>query len=91
MPRFVQTTGGWVRSAPAKHLKHAFLACALSIVTSCSTPAPRTTTTLDIGTGTRVYVPVTSLYARQYQGLVRQAFDYSCGAAALATLLTYGV
>lgn len=59
MPRFVQTTGSWVISAPAEPLKHALLACALSIVTACSTPAPGTTTTLDIGDGTRVHVPVT--------------------------------
>jgi uncharacterized protein len=58
---------------------------------SCSAPEPRSATTFDIGGGTRVHVPVTSLHERQYRGLIRQAFDYSCGAAALATLLTYGV
>src|SRR5690554_4716261 len=44
-----------------------------------------------IGAGpARALVPVASLAALKYANLVRQRFDYSCGAAALATLLTYG-
>ena len=34
---------------------------------------------------------VTSLRARRDAGVVKQRYDYSCGAASLATLLTYGL
>lgn len=34
---------------------------------------------------------VTSVLARRDAGVVKQRFDYSCGSAALATLLTYGL
>ena len=34
---------------------------------------------------------VTSVVARRDAGVVKQRFDYSCGAAALATLLSYGL
>jgi predicted double-glycine peptidase len=48
-------------------------------------------TSVDIGGGTRITVPVTSFKDLRDRNVVRQAFDYSCGAAALATLLTYGL
>ncbi len=41
-------------------------------------------------TGDRVNAPVTSFTAMRDANLVRQRFDYSCGAAALATILRYG-
>ncbi len=91
MPYPVHAVRSWRRARIGRLLNHVLLASVLPVTSSCSMPAPQQTTTLDIGAGTRVYVPVTSLHERQYQGLVRQAFDYSCGAAALATLLTYGV
>lgn len=40
--------------------------------------------------GVRLHVPVTSFKAMRDHRVVKQALDYSCGAAALATLLTYG-
>jgi predicted double-glycine peptidase len=39
----------------------------------------------------RIEQRVTSLVARRDAGVVKQRFDYSCGSAALATLLTYGL
>lgn len=39
----------------------------------------------------RFEVPVASVQARRDAGVVKQRYDYSCGAAALATLLTYGL
>lgn len=36
-----------------------------------------------------VGMPVASMLERRYQRVVRQQYDFSCGAAALATLLTY--
>ena len=48
-------------------------------------------TTLDIGGGTRIFVPLKSVKALRDENVVKQQYDYSCGAGALATLLTYGL
>ena len=40
---------------------------------------------------TRFEVPVASIKARRDAGVVKQRYDYSCGSAALATLLTHGL
>lgn len=63
---------------------------ALPIAGSCA-PLDRPTTSVDVGNGLRVDVPMQSFVDLRDRHLVRQAFDYSCGAAALATLLTYGL
>lgn len=39
----------------------------------------------------RIEQRVTSIVAMRDAGVVKQRFDYSCGSAALATLLTYGL
>ena len=39
--------------------------------------------------GNSFSVPITSLKERPYKTVTRQQFDYSCGSAAVATLLTY--
>jgi uncharacterized protein len=41
--------------------------------------------------GAREEIPVKSMRARRDAGVVKQGYDYSCGAASLATLLTYGL
>lgn len=41
------------------------------------------------GAGGNFSVPVTSLYEARFQTVIRQQYDYSCGSAAVATLLTY--
>ncbi len=46
---------------------------------------------MDMGNGTRIDVPLKSLKDLRDQNVVKQGFDYSCGAAAMATLLTYGI
>lgn len=43
-----------------------------------------------IGPGARVNIPVTSMKALRDRNVVKQRFDYSCGAASLATILRYG-
>jgi len=43
-----------------------------------------------VGTGNRVNARVKSMKALRDTNVVRQRYDYSCGAAALATLLRYG-
>lgn len=41
--------------------------------------------------GARIEHPVSSVRALRDAGLIKQSYDYSCGSAALATLLTYGL
>ena len=48
-------------------------------------------TTVDLVGGNRVFLPMRSMKDLRDQGVIKQAFDYSCGAAAFATLLTYGL
>ena len=45
---------------------------------------------ISVGSGTRIDVPLKSMKDLRDEGLVKQRFDYSCGAAALATILRYG-
>ncbi len=54
-------------------------------------PALAWATSVNIGAGARVDIPLRSFKALRDSHVVRQAYDYSCGAAALATLLTYGI
>ncbi len=46
---------------------------------------------LNIGSGVRIDASPRSFKALRDQNVVRQKLDYSCGAAALSTLLTYGI
>jgi len=48
-------------------------------------------TTVDLGGRTRVRLSLKSVKALRDENVVKQGFDYSCGAAALATLLTYAL
>lgn len=41
------------------------------------------------GTGGEYVLPVQSVVDRQFQGVIRQRYDFSCGSAALATLLRH--
>ena len=45
---------------------------------------------LDVGSGLRIDRSVQSMKALRDKAVVKQHFDYSCGAAALATILRYG-
>lgn len=45
---------------------------------------------IDIGAGLRVDAPASSLKALRDRNVVKQRYDFSCGAAALATILSYG-
>jgi predicted double-glycine peptidase len=46
---------------------------------------------VDLGSGLRIDVPARSMKDLRDQNLVKQRFDFSCGAAALATILRYGL
>ncbi len=45
---------------------------------------------IDVGTGIRIETPLKSMKDLRDKDLVKQRLDYSCGAAALATILRYG-
>jgi hypothetical protein len=64
---------------------------ALLAIAALATPVLAAVTTVDVGGGTRVRLPLTSVKALRDENVVKQGFDYSCGAAALATLLTYAL
>src|SRR5262245_22399750 len=56
-----------------------------------SVPAWSASINLNLGSDTRITFPLQSFKDLRDQHVVKQAYDYSCGAAALATLLTYGL
>jgi hypothetical protein len=69
-----------------RHLKLLFLACGVIALTATSPSAQ-----IGIGgSGLRADAPARSMKELRDQNVVRQRFDFSCGAAALATLLRYG-
>lgn len=52
-------------------------------------PAPEGVNRVELGSALNFTLPVTSMIGRRFQTVVRQQFDFSCGSAALATLLHY--
>lgn len=64
--------------------------CGLALLSGALlAPAPAGAQGLELTVGGRVTVPVTSLKDIKFQRTLRQQYDYSCGAAALATLLSH--
>ncbi len=55
----------------------------------CS-PATLAVAQIDIGSGLRVDAPARSMKDLRDQNVVKQRYDFSCGAAALATILHFG-
>ncbi|MCD0418890.1 C39 family peptidase [Rubrivivax sp. JA1024] len=62
---------------------------AVALAGSCAAGALAGTVELPVQVGGAYQVPVKSLKERRFSAMVRQQYDYSCGAAALSTLLTY--
>jgi len=69
-------------------VRRLILACSLGGATAF--PAAAWAANIGIGSGIRVNPPVRSMKDLRDEHLVKQHFDYSCGAAALATILRYG-
>ena len=69
-------------------LRNVFACCVFGVLSLASTILPAQ---IDIGSGLRVESPGSSMKDLRDQNLVRQRFDYSCGAAALATIIRYGL
>ena len=70
----------------AQRLLIAVCALVAAVVSATSWAA-----TVDVGSGLRVERPLQSMKDLRDRNLIKQRFDYSCGAAALATLLRYGL
>lgn len=68
--------------------RHSFYA-AIILISSIFFSLPAWSASVDIGRNIRIFIPLKSFKDLRDQSLVKQAHDYSCGAAALATLLTY--
>lgn len=62
----------------------------LVLLLSACIATPVSAADLAIGGGARVDVPVHSMKDLRDQNVIKQRFDYSCGAASLATILHYG-
>lgn len=63
---------------------------ALSVAICGVLLAPRCpASAIELAVGQRANVPVTSLKEIKFRNTTRQQYDFSCGSAALATLLTY--
>jgi predicted double-glycine peptidase len=61
------------------------------ILLALATSASPAVAQITVGSGLRVAQPARSMRDLRDQNLVKQRFDFSCGAAALATLLRYGL
>jgi uncharacterized protein len=62
----------------------------LLLALGCALPGMATASKLEVrAPGATYSVPVTSLKEARFKTTVRQQFDFSCGSAATATLLTY--
>lgn len=68
--------------------RRSIIACCVSGVLAL--PATDSAAQIEIGSGIRVKSPLTSMKDLRDQDVVKQRFDFSCGAAALATILRYG-
>jgi predicted double-glycine peptidase len=62
----------------------------VSALAWCTVSSIAAAANVDIGSGLRIYPSVKSIKDLRDENVVKQQFDYSCGAAALATLLRYG-
>lgn len=61
------------------------------LLLGCAEAPPEPITSINLGQNNRIFKPLKSVKALRDQNVVKQGFDYSCGAGALATLLTYGI
>ena len=65
-------------------------ACAVIAAILFAVGSPSRAATVEIGSGVRINVPLKTWKALRDENLIVQRFDYSCGSAALATLMRYG-
>lgn len=66
-----------------------FAALSAVVVTGCSGTLTESAAVLSSPSLGEVIVPAQTIAERRFAGVIRQRFDFSCGSAALATLLRY--
>jgi hypothetical protein len=72
-------------------LRPLVVACLLCLPSAGIWPAPKAfAANVEVSSGLRVAPAIRSMKDLRDRNLVRQRYDFSCGAAALATLLRYG-
>lgn len=70
-------------------LKRNLLGLAVSLSACSSIPLPEDGAPVNYSSSLNFTAPVTSMIGRKFDTVVRQQYDFSCGSAALATLLRY--
>ncbi|KRA83966.1 hypothetical protein ASD76_08160 [Altererythrobacter sp. Root672] len=74
--------------SPSNHRTACVLAVSLMLTACADNPVRPTGSTLSLASGDYA-LPTKSMVERRYLTVVRQQYDFSCGSAALATLLRY--
>src|SRR3982751_2740067 len=69
--------------------RSAIIQVALLLGGCTAAPLPEGGAALDVNSILAFRLPVTSMVGRRFGTVVRQQYDFSCGSAALATLLRY--
>lgn len=70
-------------------LRAVFALAALAVAGVAAAPSAWSADLSMLGYGGNFQVPVTSIREGRFETVIRQQFDFSCGSAALASLLTY--
>ena len=68
-----------------------FLMTSILVLTGCAETIAPQVVTINLGQNNRIFKPLKSVKTLRDENVVKQGFDYSCGAGALATLLVYSV
>ena len=84
----MQTNGNLIM--PGSSIRSTAMCCAILALVLCAPGPVARAANIGVGSGTRIDVPLKSMKDLRDEKLVKQRFDYSCGAAALATILRYG-
>lgn len=90
MPRMpLSPSSGRATVGDGRGFKGAVLAVALMAAASAMSPTARAGDAALTVAGASLRVPLQSFVEHRFRGVVRQRYDFSCGSAALATLLTH--
>ena len=75
---------------PGSSIRSTAVCCAILALGLLATSPSARAASIDVGSGIRIEAPLKSMKDLRDKDLVKQRLDYSCGAAALATILRYG-
>ena len=77
------------KTSPRRALRSAAALSVLTAATALIAPAAIAGDIFTLAGGAQTQLKVPSMLERKFTNIVRQQYDFSCGSAALATLLTY--